>query len=346
MAAQVNVALVAVLAVSVSETGMFWGVLELPVTATEMVALWVPAVSPVRLTLVVTAAVAVPVDGDSVNQVALSLAVQVMDPVPVFVTVSVCAVGLFPPTVPVNARLVGERLITGVVVDAVTVKVTGRMLLLILPFRLVSVIVTCAEYDPAARPVAVVLTEMVSVSVVIVPEEGVIVIQGALAVAIHVLSFDWVAESTTVCGDGSVPSLVAENVRELGLTCNAHTGLTKLRSIANINVVLPSILGIVCRIGAVRCSWSIIGVVLSDMKPPFAVSCFTREVSGVAWEGMEQCLCQQKFLRPARKGLVNKGEIVICRRKYIAEAIWTMYGPACSVCTCFDLARRLVNRHR
>lgn len=47
----------------------------------------------------------VPVDGDSVNQAALSLAVQVMAPVPAFVTVNVCAVGLFPPTMPVKARL-------------------------------------------------------------------------------------------------------------------------------------------------------------------------------------------------------------------------------------------------
>ena len=74
-----------------------------------------------------------------------------------------------------------------------------------------------------------------------------------------------------------MPSLVAENVRELGLTCKAHTGFTKPRSITSINAVPPSILGIVCRIGAVCCLWSIIGIVLSDMKPPFAVSCFTRE---------------------------------------------------------------------
>lgn len=141
-------------------------------------------------------------------------------------------------------------------------------------------IVTCAEYDPAARPVAVVLTKTVSVPVVIVPEEGVIVIQGALAVAIHVLSLSpsRLFERMADCGNGSVLPLVAKKVRELGLTCKAHTGLTKLRSIANINAVPPSIFGIACRIGAVCCLWSIIGVVLSDMKPPFlAVACFTRE---------------------------------------------------------------------
>ena len=55
-----------------------------------------------------------------------------------------------------------------------------------------------AEYDPAARPAAVVLTETVSCSVVIVPEEGVIAIQGALVVAIHVVSLDRLVESTMV----------------------------------------------------------------------------------------------------------------------------------------------------
>ena len=59
-------------------------------------------------------------------------------------------------------------------------------------------IVMYAEYDPAAWPAVVVLTETVSFSVVIVPEEGVIVIQGALAVAIHVFSLDPLVESTMV----------------------------------------------------------------------------------------------------------------------------------------------------
>lgn len=158
MAVQVNVVLVAVLVVTVSVTGMLWGVLELPVTATEMAALWVPAASPARLTLVVTAAVAVPVDGDSVNHVALSLAVQVMDPVPVFVTVSVCAVGLFPPTVPVKARLAGARLTTGVVVDAVSVKVTGTGLVTPPPES-----VAVPLYVPEANPFVEAVCVMVAV---------------------------------------------------------------------------------------------------------------------------------------------------------------------------------------
>ena len=98
----------------------------------------------------------------------------------------------------------------------------------------------------------VVLTETVSFSVVIVPEEGVTVIQGALAVAIHVLSLERLVESTTVWGDGFMPSQVAEKVRALGLTCKAHTGITKLRSIVNIKAIPPSIFGIACGIGAMR----------------------------------------------------------------------------------------------
>jgi hypothetical protein len=109
-----------------------------------------------------------------------------------------------------------------------------------------------------ARPAAVVLTEMVSVSVVIVPEEGVIVIQGALAVAAHVLSLDRLVERTTIWGDGSVPPLVAEKVRALGLTCKAHNGFTKPRSIANVNAVPPSIFDIVRLIDAVRRLWIVI----------------------------------------------------------------------------------------
>ena len=96
------------------------------------------------------------------------------------------------------------------------------------------------------------LTETMSFSVEMVPEEGVIVIQGAFTVAVHILSFKRLVERTTVCGDGSVPPLVAEKVRALGLTCKAHNGFTKPRSIANVNAVPQSIFDIVCRIGAVR----------------------------------------------------------------------------------------------
>ena len=54
-----------------------------------------------------------------------------------------------------------------------------------------------------------------------VPDEGVIVIQEAFSVAVHVLSLERLVERTTVSGDGSVPPLVAEKVKALGLTCKA-----------------------------------------------------------------------------------------------------------------------------
>jgi len=113
----------------------------------------------------------------------------------------------------------------------------------------------------------VALTETVSVSEAMVPDEGVTVIQGAFSVAVHVLSLVRLDESTTVCGDGSLPPVVAEKVRAPGLTCKAHDGFTKPRSIANVNMVLPSTLDIVCRIGAVRESWISILIVLNGLCP-------------------------------------------------------------------------------
>jgi hypothetical protein len=108
---------------------------------------------------------------------------------------------------------------------------------------------------------------MVSVSVAMVPDEGVIVIQGAFSVAVHVLSLVRLDESTTVCGDGSVPPLVAEKVRVLGLTCKAHDRFTRPRSIANVNAAPPSSFDVVCRAAAVRRLWIIILIILNDMNP-------------------------------------------------------------------------------
>lgn len=153
---------------------------------------------------------------------------------------------------------------------------TGRIVCLIRPLRLVSVIVTCVEYDPAVRPAAVALTEMVSVSVAIVPDEGVTVIQGAVSLTVHVRSLDRLVERATVCGEGSAPPLIAEKVRALGLTCKAHDGFAKPRSIMIVNAVALSIFDVVCRISAVRRSWIIILIVLNDMNP-FAVFGFTGE---------------------------------------------------------------------
>ena len=102
------------------------------------------------------------------------------------------------------------------------------------------------------RPAALALTDTMSVSVAIVPDEGVTVIQGAFSVAVHVLSLSLLLERTTVCGDGSVPPMVAEKVRAPGLTCKAHEGYTKPISIANVKAVPPSIFDGARRIRVVR----------------------------------------------------------------------------------------------
>jgi len=94
-----------------------------------------------------------------------------------------------------------------------------------------------------------------------------IVIQVAFTVEAQVLSLERLLERTTVCGDGSVPPLVAEKVRALGLTCKALDGFTKPRSIANVTAVPPRIVDIICRIDAVCGSWIVIQFVLSDTKP-------------------------------------------------------------------------------
>jgi hypothetical protein len=65
------------------------------------------------VTLSVTAPFPVPDVGLSVNQVALSLAVQMSVPVPVLLMLKVWLAGLAPPCVAVKERLVGLTPMTG-----------------------------------------------------------------------------------------------------------------------------------------------------------------------------------------------------------------------------------------
>ena len=154
------------------------------------------------------------------------------------------------------------------------------------------------------RPAALALTDTMSVSVAIVPDEGVTVTQGAFSVAVHALSLSLLLERTTVCGEGSVPPMVAEKVRALGLTCKAHDGLTKPRSNASVNAVPPSSIDIVCRVGAVRGSLI-----------------FIKEGTGAGWAVIEQRLCPDDLFRRASKRLAGIGEERSCRRKHTAGAI-------------------------
>ena len=102
------------------------------------------------------------------------------------------------------------------------------------------------------------------------------------------LSLDRVFERTTVWGDGSVPPLVVEKFRALGLTCKAHNGFTKPRSIPNVNAVPPRIVEIICRIGALRRLWIVIRIVLLVTRSPFAVFCSPGRGGGAGWEDVEQ----------------------------------------------------------
>ena len=169
------------------------------------------------------------------------------------------------------------------------------------------------------------LTETMSSSVEMVPEEGVIVIQGAFTVATHVLSLERLFERTTVWGDGSVPPLVVEKVRVLGMTCKAHDGFTKPRSIANVNAVPPRIVDVVCRIGAVRRLWTVIRFVLCNTKP---FRCFLTHRREVMRAGMvlSNDRAEPIFSDPTGKPLVGQGENMICRCKHAAGATWMVVG--------------------
>ena len=66
-----------------------------------------------------------PVPALRVNQPVCSLARQFKVPPPVLLIWRVCASGLLPPSIAVNARLAGVALMAGGTGAAVTVKVTG-----------------------------------------------------------------------------------------------------------------------------------------------------------------------------------------------------------------------------
>ena len=78
----------------------------------------------------------VPLAGLSVNQAALSLAVQVSVPLPVLDIPIVCAVGLAAPAAPEKARLVGLSPIEGVALPDATVMVMGICLVVPPPVML------------------------------------------------------------------------------------------------------------------------------------------------------------------------------------------------------------------
>jgi hypothetical protein len=79
------------------------------------------------VTVAVTVAAPVPEAELSDNQAALSFALQVKEPPPVFVIVKDCGDGLLPPCWAVNDRLAGLSPMAGGTGAAVTVKDTGTV---------------------------------------------------------------------------------------------------------------------------------------------------------------------------------------------------------------------------
>jgi hypothetical protein len=98
-----------------------------PVALNVIVPLWVPtAVVPVT-TLAVTTPLPVPEARLSVNQAALSLAVQLSVPPPVLLMLKVWVAGLAPPCVAVKERFVGLTPMAGGTGAVATVNVTGTV---------------------------------------------------------------------------------------------------------------------------------------------------------------------------------------------------------------------------
>ena len=91
------------------------------------VPVWVPTTKAPVVACKVIVPLPEPAPAVRVNQPVVSLALQVKVPPPVLRILSVCAVGLLPPWIAVNTRLVGLAPIVGGTGAAVTVKVTGTM---------------------------------------------------------------------------------------------------------------------------------------------------------------------------------------------------------------------------
>jgi hypothetical protein len=99
---------------TVSVTGIDNGELLAPDPTTLIEAGYVPAPSPDMLTVAAKEFGAVPETGESASQELVELTLQLNGPVPELLTVTVCEAGLLPPCVAEKARLVGLRLIVGI----------------------------------------------------------------------------------------------------------------------------------------------------------------------------------------------------------------------------------------
>ena len=110
------VSVAAIGAETVSVTGIVSGELFAPDPMTWIEPGYVPTASPDMLTMAVKEFGAVPETGESASQELVELTLQLSGPVPELLIVTAWEAGLLPPCMAEKARLVGLRLIVGILI--------------------------------------------------------------------------------------------------------------------------------------------------------------------------------------------------------------------------------------
>ena len=200
------------------------------------------------LAVSVTLPLPVPPAGESVNQGALSLAVQVRVPPPVLLMLRVCGAGLAPPWVAVKESAVGLAPMAGGTGAAVTVKVTGTVTgVTPVPPLNVTVAAIAAHGQGAGRwPSESRLPLPVPLAVESVN-------QAALSLAVQVRVPPPVLLMLRVCGAGLAPPWVAVKESAVGLapmaggtgaavTVKVTGTMTGVTPVPPLNVTVPLLL--------------------------------------------------------------------------------------------------------
>jgi len=195
-------------ATTVNITGTVTG--EAPVAFIVTVALWLPTVKVPVLTVSVTAPFPVPEAGLSLNQAALSLAVQLSVPPPVLLMLKVWVAGLVPPCVAAKERLVGLTPMAGGTGAVVTVNVTGT----VTEDAPVAFIVTVALWLPTVKVPVLTVSDTAPFPV---PETGLSVNQAALSLAVQLSVPPPALLILKVWVAGLAPPCVAAKERLVGL---------------------------------------------------------------------------------------------------------------------------------
>ena len=205
---------------TVSVTAIVFGDPDAPAAVTVTSVVYVPAARPLIDGVTVIVPALVPLPGERLSQLALSDAVQSIDPPPVLVTDSVLAAGLDPPCVALNDRLAGDTDNAGGVAGS-TVSVTA--IVFGDPDAPAAVTVTSVVYVPAARP----LIDGVAVIVpALVPLPGERLSQLALSDAVQSIDPPPALLTDSVLAAGLDPPCVALNDRLAGDTDNTGDDAT------------------------------------------------------------------------------------------------------------------------